>query len=81
MTDEQLVALLDADSDGANLRFADEVEAVRSGYILARDPKAYRGWRSGIDRRSGIKPAGKSLADLARSAGGNVVRGEFEFRN
>lgn len=81
MTDEQLVALLDADSDGANLRFADEVEVVRSGYFLARDPKAYTRWRSGVDRRSGARPVGKPLADLARDFGGQVTHGDFEFRN
>jgi hypothetical protein len=73
------VALLDADSDGANLRFADEVETVRSGYILARDPKQYNRWRRDVDSRSGRKP-GRNLAQLAHHFGGSVVAGDFEFR-
>jgi hypothetical protein len=80
------VALLDADSDTAPGRFADEVETVRSGYILARDAKTYNLWRRDVDRRTG-RVSGRNLGQLARDfggtvgTGGSVVRGGFEFRN
>lgn len=66
-------------------RFVDEVEVVRSGYTLARDPKAYRRWRRDVERQSG-RVHGKDLAALAKAFGGQVgggavVRDEFEFRN
>ena len=85
LTDEQLVALFDADADEATARWADGVETVRSGYVLGRSIKAYESWRRDVDRKTGRSPQGGSLADLARSLGGGgglqVVRGEFEFRN
>ena len=75
------MALFRADSDDAATRFADEVEVVRSGYALARDPKAYGSWRRDIDRRTGRRAEGKSMAQLARDFGGQVVTGDLEFRN
>jgi hypothetical protein len=78
------VELFDEDADGATGRWADEVEAVRAGYVLARNPKGYQQWRSSVDRVSGRRPDGKPLSQLARDFGGvglQIVRGEFEFRN
>lgn len=77
------MALFDADADGANARFAEAVEIVRSGQILARDQKAYGRWRRDVDRQTGRPPDGKGLAALAGVLGSGlqVVRGEFEFRN
>jgi hypothetical protein len=84
------VAYLDAavervTADG-RARFTEAVEAVRTGYIFARDQKAYDRWSSDIALRSGRPPTGKPLAQLARDLGGQtdglqVVRGQFEFRN
>lgn len=84
LTDEQLVALFDADQDAlaaqATATFANAVEAVRSGTIFTRDARAYDRWRADLDRASGNRPSGKSIAQLARDLGGHVVAGEFEFR-
>lgn len=77
------MALLAADGEQTVERYVDEVEKVRSGYILARDPKAYGRWRRDVDRRA-RRPIGKDLAQLAKAFGGTtgmVVRGDFEFRN
>lgn len=82
MTDEQLVAYLDAAhhrlGDEAEARFADSIEALRAGTIFAHDAKQYGRWRS--RRRTGATP-GKDLAALARDFGGNVTAGGFEFRH
>ena len=57
MTDEQLVAYLDAYndrlSDEAEAVYASMVEAVRAGTIFAKSDKQYRRWRSSMQRRSG----------------------------
>lgn len=60
-------------------RFAEDVEAVRSGTILAHDANAYTRWRSDVNRRSGRK-VGRNLAQLAHDFGGQVIVGGFEFR-
>lgn len=83
LTDEQLASLFAQDGEQVVERYVDEVEKVRSGYLLARDPKAYRRWRRDVDRKT-RRPVGKDLAQLAQAFGGTagmVVRGEFEFRN
>lgn len=87
LTDEQLVALFDADQDAlvarANAEFTEAVEAVRAGTIFARDRAAHDRWQRDMERSSGQRPTGKSLAQLARDlgvSGGAVVMGEFEFR-
>lgn len=87
LTDEQLVAYLDAAQtrlEGASRdRFVELVEANRIGAVFAHDAKQYARWRGDADRRSGRRPT-KDLAQLSRDFGGgagNIVRGEFEFRN
>ncbi len=74
------MALFDADGDMASGRFVDDVEAVRSGTILAHDQKAYNKWKVDVARRTGRK-SGKDLAQLAKDFGGQVVQGDFEFRH
>jgi hypothetical protein len=50
LTDEQLVAYLDAAAERmgieADSRFTEAVEAVRIGYVIANDKRAYGSWRS-----------------------------------
>jgi hypothetical protein len=93
LTDEQLVAYLDAAQERAvneaRNRRTEAVESARLGWIFAHDQKQYDRWRSDVERQTGQRADGKSLAQLARdlgqvveSVGGlEVVRGEFEFRN
>lgn len=82
LTDEQLVAYLDAASerltDDAQARFDEAIEAVRVGTIFAHDAKQYARWQTRPSKRV---PAGRDLAKLALELGGQVVHGEFEFRN
>lgn len=56
----------------------DAIEAVRVGYIVARDQKSFNRWQA--SRMRGQRPT-KGLAQLVADQGGNVVRREFEFRN
>lgn len=57
MTDEQLVAYLDAYSDRlkdtTEAAYDGMVEAVRAGMIFAKSDKQYRRWRTRVQRRSG----------------------------
>jgi hypothetical protein len=83
------VAYTDAAQDritaASRTDFANAVEAVRAGTIFARNQKAHDRWQSDVARRSGERQQGRPLAELARDLGaangGQVVRGEFEFRN
>jgi hypothetical protein len=86
LTDEQLVAYLDAAqerlTEAARHRFTDAVEAVRVGTILAHDAKQFGRWQADVARQAGHPGAGKDLAKLARDfGGGHVEQGGFEFRN
>ncbi len=56
LSDEQLIALLDAATDRRSERatadFESSVEAARVGYIFARDQKQYAKWRRSTERRN-----------------------------
>lgn len=90
MTDEQLVAALDAAqervADESRVRFIEATEAARIGTIFAHDAKQYDRWRTDVDRHTPRTKGGNDLAQLARDFGGAqlgglaVVRGGFEFR-
>jgi hypothetical protein len=82
LTDEQLVAYLDAGQERLNdegrARFDEAIEAVRMGTIFSQDAKQYGGW---VARRPRPAPSGRDLAKLAADFGGRVTHGEPEFRN
>jgi hypothetical protein len=64
----------------AQAEFDSMVEGVRAGTIFAHDGKQHARWRAESDRRAHRKPTGRNLAQLAHDFGGNIVVGEFEFR-
>lgn len=76
LSDEQLIAYLDAAIDRQAADFDSAIEAVRAGTIFARDQKAYQRWSTG--RRRGTPQRG--LLQLVTDTGGNVMRGGFEFK-
>lgn len=51
LTDELLLLYLEEASERITDAHESEVEAIRAGTILAYDAKAYRRWRSAVDRR------------------------------
>jgi len=61
LTDEQLVAYLDAATDrlvrDGQTAFENRVEAARMGTIFASDQRAYTRWRARVDRKAG-RPRG-----------------------
>lgn len=90
LTDEQLVAYLDAAqerlTEEGRGRFTEAVEAVRAGTIFAHEAKQYDRWRADVARRTGQRQPGKNLSQLARDLGAEiggvaVERGGLEFRN
>lgn len=85
MTDAQLTAILDADYEEREALFMEAVDVVRSGMVFAYDLKAFQRWKAEAERRANRRPSGPGLGQLARdlgqAIGGQVVAGEFEFRN
>lgn len=85
LSDEQLVALLDAATDRITKRHSDEfdgwVHATRAGTIFASNQRAFASWQRSRDRERGRAPGltGKSLEaavmTLARSNPEYVVVG------
>lgn len=70
-------AAVDRVRDRTNNEFDIAVEAVRAGTIFAGDNNQHARWRAASARHA----TGKDLAQLARDFGGQVARGDFEFRN
>lgn len=70
LTDEQLVAYLDASSErraaAADGEFTTTVEAFRAGTIFGSDQRQYTRWRRDADRRSGRQSPGTTIEQLAR---------------
>jgi hypothetical protein len=77
LSDEQLVAYLDAASDRIRRRRTDEfdslVEAVRSGTIFAHDRRAAAKWRRATRERGNRQQRGLTGAEL-EAAVANVAR-------
>lgn len=66
LTDEQLVAYLDAASERLPNAFDADVEALRMGWIFGHDQRQYSRWRRDADRRSGRQSPGTTIDQLAR---------------
>lgn len=85
LTDEQLVAYLDAALDRTqrevDVRFRDRVEASRLGYLFAHDARSYAIWARNQPRprrQSNVPSDDVIMAQIARLADlypGNVIRG------
>lgn len=64
MTDEQFLLYFDLGAERQRRDWSDMVDAVRVGYVTARDEKALRKWTSRSDRP---RPRGLTGGDLEKA--------------